>query len=228
MNEFIDVPLGVESAAARPENRAVFVDLEDTLIANLHESVDPAAIAFLPLALEGLRRLHAGGYALIVVTSQPGLAAGRFSRAEFVALQHAVSQKVQREAGVELTGFYTCPHAPDAAGMPRCLCRRPAPGLLRQAARASQLDLARCWMVGALLDDVEAGARAGCRGLLLDVGLESAWRLSPLRTPYGRVQNLMEAAALIAAAGLPDAGSDERPPPYAGRVNPSQHGGAAL
>ena len=94
--------------------------------------------------------------------------------------------------------------------MAGCLCRKPAPGLLHQAARTRNLDLARSWMVGDILDDVEAGRRAGCRSVLLDVGHETVWRLSPLRTPHFRAGDLLEAARHIVAA---PAGSASPLPP---------------
>jgi D-glycero-D-manno-heptose 1,7-bisphosphate phosphatase len=189
-----------DARAAAPTRRAVFIDKDGTLVEDVPYNVDPAKLRFTPHAMDGLRLLAERGYRLIVVTNQPGLAFGMFTRAELTLLQLALADMMQRE-GVALTGFYACIHAPGPAGpVPGCLCRKPAPGLLRQAARVHGIDLARSWMVGDILDDVEAGRRAGCRSILLDVGNETVWRLSPLRTPLARAQNLLEAARLIVAA----------------------------
>src|SRR6185295_18935494 len=78
--------------------------------------------------------------------------------------------------GATLAGFHYCPHAPATDG-PRaaCACRKPAPGLLLAAAALHGVDPARSWMVGDILDDVEAGARAGCRTVLIDNGNETEW-----------------------------------------------------
>ncbi|MBW8832435.1 MAG: HAD-IIIA family hydrolase [Burkholderiales bacterium] len=147
-------------------------------------NVDPAKLHFTPNAIEGLRLLRKHGYELIVVNNQPGLAFGEYTRAQLTQLQLGLREILHRE-GVHLTDFYACTHAAGPAGpVPGCLCRKPAPGLLRQAARAHSIDLRCSWMVGDLLDDVEAGQRAGCRTVLLDVGHETAWRMSPLRTPH--------------------------------------------
>jgi len=188
------------------KRRAVFIDKDGTLIENVPYNVDPALLQFTANALEGLRQLDRAGYALVVVTNQPGLAAGRFSRAEFARLQRALADRIWKEAGVELTGFYTCPHAPAPGPALACLCRKPAPGMLRQAALAQHLDLKRSWMVGDILDDVEAGRRAGCRSVLLDVGNETVWRMSPLRVPDHRALDLLDAARHIVArdAALPE------------------------
>ena len=145
----------------------------------------------------GLQILSRAGFPLVIVTNQPGLSNGRFTRAEFVLLQKALVDRLRDEAGIELAGFYVCPHGPGNGGTPACLCRKPAPGLLRQAAMANRFDLSRSWMVGDILDEVEAGRRAGCRTVLLDVGNETEWRLSPLRTPHYRRPTLIEAARAI-------------------------------
>jgi len=177
--------------------RAVFVDKDGTLVENVPYNVDPARLRFTPSALVGLRALADAGYALIVVTNQPGLATGRFTRREFAALEAALCRRVREESGVEIAALYCCPHAPSPGGTIGCLCRKPAPGLLRQAARAHRLDLAQCWMIGDILDDVEAGHRAGCRAILLDVGNETEWKLSPIRSPEARCADLAEAARFI-------------------------------
>lgn len=188
------------SADASPARAAVFIDKDGTLVEDVPDNVDPARVRFTPHALDALRMLAERGYPLIVVTNQPGLAYGRFTRAELTRLQLALAEMMQRE-GVLLTDFYACTHAPGPAGpVPACLCRVPAPGLLRQAARTHRIDLQRSWMVGDLLDDIEAGRRAGCRTVLLDVGSETVWRMSPLRTPHYRVNDLLEAARTIIAS----------------------------
>ena len=189
---------GVEERPVE-SRRAVFIDKDGTLTVDVPYNVDPALVRFTPNALEGLRCLDRAGYALVIVTNQPGLAAGRFTRAEFARLQRALVQRVWDEAGIELAGFYTCPHAPAPGPALACLCRKPAPGMLRQAALSHHFDLKRSWMVGDILDDVEAGRRAGCRTVLLDVGNETQWRMSPLREPDHRAVDLLDAAHFIVA-----------------------------
>lgn len=179
---------------------AVFLDKDGTLVSDVPHNVDPATLSFTPRALPALRLLSEAGFALVIATNQPGIASGRFTRAELVRLEHALIERIARECGVAIAGFYACPHAPGAAGEPACLCRKPAAGLLRQAQVAHRLDLAGSWMVGDTLDDVEAGRRAGVRSVLLDVGNEAVWRLTPLRTPDHCAADLLEAAEFIVAS----------------------------
>jgi histidinol-phosphate phosphatase family protein len=193
-------PQAEPTALAAPGTRAVFIDKDGTLVENVPYNVDPAKVRFTPHALEGLGLLAQAGYKLIVVTNQPGIALGQFDRAALKHLQSALTAMMKAE-GVVLDDFFACPHAPATSpgGVPQCLCRKPAPGLLRQAAGKHRIDLAESWMVGDILDDVEAGQRAGCRTVLLDVGNETIWRMSPLRTPHVRAHDLRDAAQQILA-----------------------------
>jgi len=184
------------AARARP---AVFLDKDGTLVEDVPYNVDPALLRFTPHALEALRVLADAGLPLVVVSNQPGLATGRFDPAALARLQRALDERLQAEAGVALAGFYVCPHAPGEGGAPACACRKPAAGLLRQAAREHGLDLPRSTMVGDILDDVEAAHRAGCAAVLLDVGNETEWRDSPLRRPEHRARDLLDAAHWILA-----------------------------
>ena len=195
-------------ATLRP---CLFVDKDGTLVENASNNADPLLLRFMPGAGEALAKLQRAGLALVIVTNQSGLARGRFTRAEFARLQHALLQRLQQEFDVRIDGVEVCPHAPDDEGRPACLCHMPAPGMLVRAAHRHGLDLARSWMVGDTLDDVEAGHRAGCQGLLFDTGGETVWRRSPLREPDARFFDwpaLADYVEKLATAQLPSFASD--------------------
>ena len=80
-----------------------------------------------------------------------------------------------------------------------CDCRKPQPGLLHEAAAEHGIDLAGSWMVGDILNDVEAGNRAGCHTVLIDNGNETEWLLTPARMPDLVAADLYSAAQQIAA-----------------------------
>jgi D-glycero-D-manno-heptose 1,7-bisphosphate phosphatase len=197
-----------DAPSAAPRRKAVFIDKDGTLVHDVPYNADPALTRFTPHAMKALHLLHERGFALVVVTNQPGLATGRFGLDAFVALREDIERRVLAEAGVPLTGFYFCPHAPGADGEPQCACRKPEPGLIVRAAQEHGLDLTRSWMVGDILNDIEAGRRAGCRTVLLDVGNETEWKMSPLRRPHARCVHLLDAARYIADV---DAARRERP-----------------
>ncbi len=197
------VTAGPRPASANDDARgrpAVFLDKDGTLVENVPYNVDPALLRLTRGAATALRLLADAGYLLFVVSNQPGIALGRFDSAALARLLEALELRL-RERGIRLAGFYACPHAPVPVGAaPGCECRKPAPGLLQRAAAEHGIDLSRSWMVGDILDDVEAGRRAGCRTVLLDVGNETVWRGGPLREPHRRAANLLDAARLMLAA----------------------------
>lgn len=185
--------------ADRTARPAVFIEKDGTLVENVPYKADPALLHFMPAAPEALAALSAAGFALVVVTNQSGLALGRFTRAAFAELQAAFELRLRELAGVVLTDFVLCPHRAGPDGVPVCLCRKPAPGMLTRAARVHGLDLARSWMVGDTLDDVEAGHRAGCRTVLFDSGRESRRQGPPLRTPHASCTDWDDIAHLLLA-----------------------------
>lgn len=178
---------------------AIFLDKDGTLIDDLPYNVDPGRMTLALGAVAGLRRLSCLGYRLLVVSNQPGVAQGRFDVGALEPVRQRLAQLLS-EQGVHLEGFYYCPHGPDGG----CACRKPLPGMLLKAAAEHQVDLAASWMIGDILDDVEAGGRAGCRTILIDNGNETMWLRSPLRTPTWIASDLDAAAQLIQATrGMP-------------------------
>ena len=177
---------------------AVFLDKDGTLLQDVPYNVDPARIVLAPGTGEGLRLLARTGLPLIVVSNQPGVALGYFQ----VEALEAVAQRLRElfaEHGATLSGFFFCPHAPLADGTSGCGCRKPRDGLLRQAANAHGIDLDTSWMIGDILNDVEAGRHAGCRTILIANGNETRWEPGRLRVPDYIVTRFDEAAAIVIA-----------------------------
>jgi D-glycero-D-manno-heptose 1,7-bisphosphate phosphatase len=181
---------------------AVFLDKDGTLIENVPYNVDPALVRLVPDVGKALRLLAEAGFALVIVTNQSGVARGLF---EVTALHElgATFGGIFDGEGVRLDGWYWCPHFPEGAVAEyavACECRKPAPGLLINAARDLGIDLERSWLIGDILDDIEAGNRAGCRTVLLDVGSETEWRTGAHREPHHQAPTLLAAARHIAEA----------------------------
>ncbi len=192
---------------------AVLLDKDGTLVEDVPYNVDPRRIRLAPGAGVGLRLLQAAGYKLIVVSNQSGVARGLFTMDELGRAEDALRDRL-RLRGVRLDDVYACPHHPAGTvpGYSRdCACRKPRAGLLRRAAREHGLDLESSWMVGDILDAVEAGRRAGCRTVLLDRGGETVWHLTPLRTPHVVARDLLDAARAILQTGQERARRHGRP-----------------
>lgn len=179
--------------------KAVFIDKDGTLIQDVPYNVDPAKIRLASGAGPALARLHAQGYALIVVSNQPGVAHGYFAPRALDAVYERL-RLLLAPYQAPLAGFYYCPH--DVSGRvaryaTACGCRKPAPGLLFAAATIHGVQLERSWMIGDILDDVEAGQRAGCRTVLIDNGNETEWCRGPYRMPDVLAPNWGEAVERI-------------------------------
>jgi histidinol-phosphate phosphatase family protein len=184
--------------------KAIFLDKDGTLIENVPYNVDPAKIDLVPGAGPALARLYAAGYALIVISNQPGIARGLFAPRALDAVFERLRTLLAPYAA-PLAGFYYCPH--DVTGrvaryVTACGCRKPAPGLLLAAATIHGVQLERSWMIGDILDDVEAGQRAGCRTVLIDNGNETEWRNGPFRIPDVTAPDLREAADAVLRQAL--------------------------
>lgn len=184
---------------------AVFIDKDGTLVHDLPYNVDADRIELREDAGPALARLQAAGYQLIVVSNQPGVARGLYPESALAAVWARLASDLA-PFGVTFRAFYHCPHHPQGLNplyAYQCDCRKPRPAMLVRAALEHELDLARSWMVGDILDDVEAGRRAGCRTVLLDVGSETEWRRGAARKPHARAGSLTEAADCILAEPAP-------------------------
>lgn len=182
--------------------KAVFLDKDGTLIENVPYNVDPQEMRFTRHAGRALRRFHALGYALIVVSNQPGVALGFFDVGALRVVERRLRDMFAAE-DVPLAAFYYCPHHPEGSVeryTVACRCRKPAPGLLLSAITIHDIVPPRSWMIGDILDDVEAGARARCRTVLVDAGNETQWRYGRARRPHAVVADLLKAAEYVASS----------------------------
>jgi D-glycero-D-manno-heptose 1,7-bisphosphate phosphatase len=173
------VPLAFGALAhARPGGRpVVFLDRDGVLNAAIPDPVSgkPESplrvedVRLLPGAAAGARALALAGYALACVSNQPAAAKGKVTVEQLVAIHERVLELLEAE-GVSLEASRLCPHHPDGV-VPElsgvCECRKPAPGMLLDAALALKSDLSASWMCGDTDTDVEAGRAAGCRTALI-------------------------------------------------------------
>ena len=184
---------------------AIFLDKDGTVLADVPYNVDPALMRFEDGAEEGLSRMSSLGWPLIIITNQPGVALGLYPVSAMQIVQDAL-RALFTKAGATLHGYYYCPHHPEGSQISHaieCTCRKPKPGLLTRAAAEHDIDLPASWFIGDILDDVEAGNRAGCRTILLVNGHETEWRDGPWRSPHHCAADLNEASRIIEASMHP-------------------------
>lgn len=180
--------------------RAVFLDKDGTLVENVPFNVKPEVLVLCPGAVEAMRMFRLLGYSLYVISNQPGVAFGYFQEEAVISLFDYFLDMLKKKDAF-LDGYYYCPHHPHGVVSrysKQCECRKPYPGLLYRAARENGCDLSQSWFVGDILNDVEAGMRAGCRTILLNTGHETEWDMTPpFRRPSFFAYSLTEAASLV-------------------------------
>lgn len=160
---------------------AAFLDRDNTLIANDGDLGDPDEVRLLQGAASAVASLKGLGFTVVVVTNQGGVARGKYTEDDVRAVHDRLLQLVSDSAnGATIDAFYYCPFHPKGS-VPEYTredeTRKPAPGMLMQAAEDLGLDLHRSWMVGDQMRDIQAGHAAGTRNILLR---GDAARLTPL------------------------------------------------
>ena len=181
---------------------AVFLDKDGTVLEDVPYNIDPGRMRFAPGAEQGLRELHDEGYRLVIISNQSGVARGYFPESALASVERKLSE-MMGGIGIPLDGFYYCPHHPEARLAEyrmECGCRKPKPGLLLRAAHEMNIDLSASWLVGDILDDIEAGRAVGCGTVLIGNGNETEWRVSAERWPDHIAADLAQAARYIAGA----------------------------
>ena len=161
------------------EQRAVFLDRDGTINKYKGFIVSPDEIELLPGVTAAIKRINESGYLAIMVTNQPVVARGACSMQQLRLIHNKIETLLGNE-GAYLDAIYVCPHHPDR-GFPgenpvykiKCECRKPAPGLLLQAAEAFHIDLSASYMVGDTQRDVQTAKNAGCKPVLLRCGENS-------------------------------------------------------
>jgi D-glycero-D-manno-heptose 1,7-bisphosphate phosphatase len=189
---------------------AVFLDRDGVLIEEVIDTEGrPRAAAscdelvIVPGAARALARLREEGFALVVVTNQPGVARGTVASTTLEAMHRVLHEQLPLDA------IECCPH--DEADA--CACRKPRPGMVLRAARALDLDLGSSWLVGDRWVDIAAARAAGVRAILVE--RPWSWRPTrggappPMLEPDASVTDIEAAAALIITKAV-DARSGRR------------------
>ena len=144
---------------------AVFIDRDGTIIEDADYCSHPEQVNVFPGVPEALRRLKSKGFKLIVITNQSGIGRGFFTVGQY----RAVESEVSRQLGHGLIdATYFCPDVPGQHSSDR----KPSPGMVLQAQREHQIDLARSFFVGDKEIDVECGRNAGVRTIRVQTGFD--------------------------------------------------------
>ena len=177
----------------------MFLDRDGTIIEDVGYLDAIERIAWFPWSIDAIRALNRGGFPVVVITNQSGVARGYFSE-DLVRTAHRAIDARLAGGNARIEAYYYCPHHPAgsiAEYRRECDCRKPGCGMIDRAAREHGLDPARSVVVGDTWSDVGAARAAGARSVLV----RSAGR--PLGDEHERIEadavvdNLAAAASWI-------------------------------
>jgi D-glycero-D-manno-heptose 1,7-bisphosphate phosphatase len=174
-------------------NRAVFLDRDGTIIADVGYLRDPEQVRLLSGAAQAIRRLNENGWLAVVVTNQSGIARGLLTEEDYRHTERRLDELLA-QAGAHVEGHYWCPHLPDVSG--HCECRKPGTLLYRQAADRFDIDLGKSWWVGDRARDVVPAAAFWGHGVVL-LGKQATAEL-----PDGITHRVLQAPDLASAVDL--------------------------
>jgi D-sedoheptulose 7-phosphate isomerase len=186
-------PTKWESMGVGARRRAVFLDRDGVINRAFVRDgkpfppPTPQELEILPGVPEALRELKANGFQLLLVTNQPDVGRGKLS----VQTLDAMHEDLRTQ--LPLDDILVCCHT----DQDKCDCRKPMPGMIIEAARKHNIDLAASFMVGDRWRDIDAGYNAGCKTILIDYGYSER---PPDHEPDLRVRSLREAADWIIRA----------------------------
>jgi len=176
---------------ARAKPASVFVDRDGTIIRDVDYCSHPSQVQVLDGAGEALRRLKNAGYKIIVITNQSGIGRGFFTERQY----RAVEAEVTRQLGDGLIdATYFCPDAPSQPSK----CRKPAPGMVLQAAADHDVDLSRSFLIGDKEIDAECAHNAGVRAVRVRTGSD---RMTDGSSADWVAEDLPAAASIILKTG---------------------------
>lgn len=144
-------------------DKAVFLDRDGTINVDVDYLHEPDRLELIGGTIEALALLKAQGYRLIVISNQSGIGRGYYGAQEAETL-HEYMNTILMPHDAAIDAFYYCPHVEQD----RCICRKPATGLIDRAVAEWEIDLSCSYMVGDRVSDVMTAINAGCDyGLVL-------------------------------------------------------------
>lgn len=174
------------------KHRTVFLDRDGTIARDVHYCCRVEDFEILPTVPQAIRLLNENDLKVVVITNQSGIARGYFTE-ETLLLIHQKMQEELAQCDARVDAIYFCPHHPDEG----CLCRKPKPALLLQAAVEVNIDLTLSYMIGDGQMDIQAGKAAGCKTVLVTTGPNQGENQSLNQAPDYVAGSLYKAAEWI-------------------------------
>ena len=185
-------PQKAPGQAGKPDlRRVVFLDRDGTIIRERHHLCDPELVELLPGAAEGLRRMRAMGFTLVVVTNQSVIGRGMIDEARLEQI-HTRLRRLLRAEGVDVDAIFHCPHTAEDG----CRCRKPATRMIDRACEELALGAEDAFVIGDKLCDIALGRAVGAATILVRTGYGSQYSDDAVQPDYVAT-DLAEAAEMI-------------------------------
>ena len=170
------------------KQKAIFLDRDGTINASIPFLVHKEDLQLIEGASEAIRLINSSEYLCIVVTNQPIIARGESTVENLVEI-HKKMETLLGNDGAYIDGLYYCPHHPDkgyVGEIPElkinCGCRKPKTGMLMQAAKDYNIDLAESIMIGDTTLDIKMAENAGMKSILVltgEAGKDQKYEIHP-------------------------------------------------
>jgi histidinol-phosphate phosphatase family protein len=183
--------LALSRKRSRLNEKVVFLDRDGTIIRERHHLCDPDLVELLPGATEGLRRMRAMGFTLVVVTNQSVIGRGMIDESRLVQI-HERMQQLLRDEGVDVDAIFHCPHTADDG----CDCRKPETGMIDRACAQLGVRPEEAFVIGDKPCDIELGRAVGAATILVRTGYGSKYEEDAVQPDYVAT-DLAEAAEMI-------------------------------
>lgn len=185
--------VNAESTKLIPSKKmpAIFLDRDGTINESVEYLHEPEKFKLLPGVVESLKRLKIAGYRLVIVTNQPGIGLGYFTKEELF-LVHKKFLHLMNEGGVQIDKIYFCPHAQSED----CPCRKPKTQMIERAVTDLNIDLTNSFVIGDMTGDLQLAKNAGCKSILVKTGFSGSDRKYNIKPDFN-VDSLVEAANLV-------------------------------
>ena len=183
-------------------NKAVFLDRDGTINVEKNYLYRISDFEFLPGAVEALQNLQAGGFKLIIITNQSGIARGLYGIDDFLVLNDWMKETL-KGYGVCIDDVYYCPHHPSSlidVYRVDCDCRKPKTGLFERAIVDYNIDLKKSFAIGDKIRDCSICQNTECQGFLISQNEDAGIIKRVIDGEYKHIKyafNLKEAADMI-------------------------------
>lgn len=146
-------------------NRAVFFDRDGVINKEIGYLDSPDKVEIIPGVSEAIKLLNENDFIVIIITNQSGIARGYFTENTLIEINNYIKSELEKQQA-KIDAIYFCPHHPDD----NCQCRKPKIGLIKKAEIEMGIDLARSYLIGDKITDIETGVNAKLKSILLLTG----------------------------------------------------------